>query len=56
METFKPEFAAFWLSDADTSADRHGGDAGTGSQSLSPSQQVALEELAERVSAARSVL
>ena len=56
METFTPEFAAFWLSDADTSRERRAGDGGTGQQSLSPSQQVALEELAERVSAARSVL
>ena len=55
METFTPEFAAFWLSNAHTAVERRG-DAGLVSQSLSPSQQVALEELAERVSAARSVV
>jgi hypothetical protein len=56
METFTPEFAAFWTSDAEASGERHGANTGAGQQSLSPSQQVALEELAERVNAARSVL
>jgi hypothetical protein len=56
METYTPEFAAFWMSDAQASAERHGAEAGAGPQSLSPSQQVALEELAERVNAARSIL
>jgi hypothetical protein len=55
METFKPEFAAIWLEDRDTGADALR-PAGEGSPSLSPSQQAALEELVERVSAARSVL
>jgi len=55
METFTPEFAAFWLSSAHAPGERHG-DAGVVPQSLSPSQQVALEELAERVNAARSVV
>jgi hypothetical protein len=56
METFTPEFAAFWMSDADASGEHYGSEGSAGPQSLSPSQQVALEELAERVNAARSVL
>jgi hypothetical protein len=56
METFTPEFAAFWMSDAEASGERRGTESGAGPQSLSPSQQVALEELAERVNAARSVV
>jgi hypothetical protein len=55
METFSPEFAAMWLTDSKPQAPSTAGTS-EGSHSLSPSQQVALEELAERVSAARSVL
>jgi hypothetical protein len=54
METFTPEFAAFWMSDAEASA-HHRAEA-TAQPVLSQSQQSALEELAERVNAARSVL
>jgi hypothetical protein len=54
VEPFSPEFAAFWLTGADAV---ELGDADVAaSPSLSPSQQMALEELAERVTAARSVL
>jgi len=56
MEPFSPEFAAFWLTEAETAGQDRAGDAGEGRESLSPSQQVALEELAERVTAARSVV
>ncbi len=56
METFTPEFAAFWLTEAETAGEHSGADSGEGRQTLSPSQQVALEELAERVTAARSVV
>jgi hypothetical protein len=55
METFSPEFAAMWLTDSKPQAPSAGGTSES-SQSLSPSQQVALEELADRVTAARSVL
>ena len=55
MDTFTPEFAAFWTSDAKAPGEHHGTES-SGQQSLSPSQQVALEELAERVNAARSVV
>ena len=53
MATFAPEFAQYWLSgqsgDADMArADRDGLD--------TPTQQAALVELAERVTAARSVV
>ena len=55
METFTPEFAAFWLRD-EAPGEHPRADGNASQQSLSPSQQVALEELAERVNAARSVL
>ena len=55
METFTPEFAAFWLRD-EAPGEHPGADGNASQQTLSPSQQVALEELAERVNAARSVL
>jgi len=50
MDTFAPEFSKFWLpeasgSHADSRADDDKG-----------AQQAALEELAERVNAARSVI
>jgi len=49
MDTFAPEFSKFWLSDATSAAnDARDDDAGA--------QQAALQELAERVSAARSVV
>jgi hypothetical protein len=56
MERFTPEFAVLWLNEAEQSAERSRADAGDFGSSLSPSQQTALEELAERVNAARSVL
>jgi hypothetical protein len=52
MATFAPEFAQYWL-------DRHAGDADGENMDDSldtPTQQAALIELAERVSAARSVV
>jgi hypothetical protein len=53
MNTFAPEFAQFWLSGqsgntGETEGERGGSD--------TPLQQAALEELAERVNAARSVV
>jgi hypothetical protein len=56
MDTYTPEFTAFWLDDAEPAGERHGTESASGAPGLSPSQQVALEELAERVSAARSVV
>jgi len=56
METYTPEFTAFWLSDCEPASERCGTAGASSHQALSPSQQVALEELAERVNAARSVL
>jgi hypothetical protein len=55
MDTFSPEFAAMWLTDSDAQEQLPAGSK-EGQQTLSPSQQLALEELAERVSAARSVV
>jgi hypothetical protein len=54
MDKFAPEFAQRWLTDRSSSTDgaavkRHA------DESPSASQQEALDELAERVSAARSV-
>lgn len=49
MDTFAPEFSKFWLSEPAT-ASHDARDEDTGAQ------KAALEELAERVSAARSVV
>jgi len=56
METYTPEFAAFWLGDPESAGERVGAEGASGREGLSASQQVALEELAERVNAARSVV
>jgi hypothetical protein len=54
MDKFSPEFAQHWLTDRSSSTD--GGPVERRvDESLSPSQQEALDALAERVSAARSV-
>ena len=55
MDTFSPEFSAYWLAEPQA-GERHGNEPAPSHQILSPSQQVALEELAERVNAARSVV
>jgi len=53
MDNFSPELADHWrASQASSSDDRSGS---RSDDSLSPAQQEAWEELAERVSAARSV-
>ena len=56
METFSPEFSAFWLAGREQVSERYSGEFISSQNGLSPSQQVALEELAERVNAARSVV
>jgi hypothetical protein len=53
MNAFSPEFAQHWLAGQGSSTDERAG--GRRDDSLSPAQQKALEELAERVNAARSV-
>jgi hypothetical protein len=55
MDRFAPEFAAYWLAEPEGSREPDGIDHGP-KQALSPTQQVALEELADRVNAARSVI
>jgi hypothetical protein len=55
MDRLGPEFAAYWLAEPDRPGEPDGIDHGP-KQTLSPSQQVALEELADRVNAARSVV
>jgi len=53
MDAFSPEFAQHWLA-SQASVDEEHAD-GWQDDALSPAQQEALEELAERVSAARRV-
>jgi hypothetical protein len=54
MDAFSPEFAQHWLAGQASPADD--GVRGVGREdALSPAQQEAWEELADRVSAARSV-
>jgi hypothetical protein len=50
MDTFAPEFSKFWMPEASRSHADLRGDDDKGAQ------QAALEELAERVNAARSVI
>jgi hypothetical protein len=54
MDAFAPEFSAFWLEPADFEF-APAVEAAQREEPLSPLQQVALEELVERVNAARSV-
>jgi hypothetical protein len=54
MNTFSPEFAQHWLAGQGSLSDERVGGR-RGDDLLSPAQQEALEELAERVNAARSV-
>ena len=54
MEAFSPELAHHWLAGHVCAAD-DGASARCDEAELSPAQQVALEELTERVNAARSV-
>lgn len=53
MDAFSPEFAQHWLAAQVSAVEENGRRAGE--DSLSPAQQEAWEELAERVTAARSV-
>ena len=55
MDTYWPEISAYWESEAWPALGRENADASS-KQSLSASQELALEELAERVSAARSIV
>ena len=55
MDKYSPEFAAYWESEASPAPGRDHREASP-KQSLSTSQERALEELAERVSAARSIV
>ena len=55
MDTFSPEFSSYWL-DAPTQAGERVNEVAPHAQQPSPSQQAALEELVERVNAARSVV
>ena len=54
METFSPEFAAFWPTEGPNGEPKVSDPGST--STLSASQQVAFEELVERVNAARSIL
>jgi len=53
MDAFSPELAHHWL--ASQMGAEHEQPEASAADELSPAQQVALEDLAERVSAARSV-
>jgi hypothetical protein len=56
MDTFSPEFSGFWLKVPEQRSERQRPEPTTSTETLSPAQEVALEELAERVNAARSVI
>ncbi len=54
MDTFSPEFAHHWLASQSAAVDDVVAEWGV-DESLSPSQQEALDALADRICAARSV-
>jgi hypothetical protein len=54
-DTYSPEFSAYWQDEASPATVRDSSDAPV-KQSLSTDQERALEQLAERVFAARSIL
>ena len=54
MDAFSPELAEHWLA-SQCDVGRPSASGGRSEDSLSPAQQEAWEELAERVNAARSV-
>ena len=56
MDTFSPEFSSFWLRSAESFGERPRVEMAPAPEGLSPAQQVALEELCERVNAARSIV
>ena len=55
METFAPEFAEYWLAGSRDAANAAPA-SGRGDDAAAASQREALEALAERVAAARSIL
>jgi hypothetical protein len=55
MDSFSPEFTAYWLTEPAELVEQPQ-DGASNENTLSTSQQVALEELAERICAARSVV
>jgi hypothetical protein len=56
MNAYCPEFSAYWLAAPESVGERQRSESAAADQALSPAQQVALEELVERVNAARSVV
>jgi hypothetical protein len=56
MDTFSPEFTAYWGAEPGQVGARQAKESTSSPQVLSPSQKIALEELVERVNAARSVV
>jgi hypothetical protein len=53
MNAFSPEFAQLWVADRSARAEAAAADGPD--ETLTPTQQEALDELADRISAARSV-
>ena len=55
MDTYSPEFSAYWEGETSPAPGRENAEASSKPR-LSASQELALEELVERVSAARSIV
>jgi hypothetical protein len=55
MDTYSPEFSALWEGEASPALSRDHAE-GAPKEALSTSQERALEELADRVTAARSIV
>ena len=56
MDTYSPEFSAYWQSEITPATARDHPKVSAPKQTLSTAQELALEELAERVNAARSIV
>ena len=55
MDTYWPEISAYWERESSPAPGRENAEASS-KQGLSAAQELALEELAERVNAARSIV
>jgi len=55
MDSFSPEFSAYWLREPVEATEHTGKDGTVSEQALFPSQEAALQELADLVNAARSI-
>jgi len=56
MDTYSPEFSAYWQSESVQTSGRDHQQPPASKQAPSTAQELALEELVERINAARSIV